>query len=204
MERVETKNLDFMGKQMMVTKDEQWVRMLDLIKILNNNLIYTIAKMLEEGVGARDITRVYTTWENNKEYKFVNVENVKSTWEKNRDKLFKIYPNAKSVEASVKKLNFDNQATKIEGDNMQKSIDLIFEELIKISKMEASSGLKDENKKLLKEKEFLADQLSKLNAKYDELKSINLKIVSERDSLMKDREELQHIRNTMSSLFKTK
>lgn len=219
-ERVETKGTVLNGKEVMVTTDGKWYRAIDLTKALGNNFIYTATNSLE-AVGSKGITEIFKTDLNEREYKFINLEKLKKEWVNHEGEIKADKTKARTTYPSIKKaMKLINESTQGNtqiiidlkshkaNKDADKSVNIILEELIKISQqldsketMEKVQTLAKENTDLHKVIKELHTQLELSEKKYEELKSFNLKAVAERDRLQSENTELRQFKSNIQKML---
>lgn len=213
-EKVETKGTILNGKEVMITTDGKWYRAIDLTKALGNNFIYTATNSLE-AVGSKGITEIFKTDLNEREYKFINLEKLKTEWLKHEGDIKADKTKARTTYPSIKKaMRLINESTQSNTQiildlkkhkanrDADKSVNIILEELIKLSQqldsketMEKVQILSKENSDLHKAIKNLHEQLELSEKKCEEIKSINIKAIADRDRLTAE--------NTQLKLFKS-
>lgn len=222
MERVNTKSQIVNGREVMTTTDGKWYRAIDLANALGNNFIYTATKSLED-VGASGITGVFKTNLNEREYKFVNLDKLKSEWSKHEEdvksdksKSRTTYQSVKkamtlikeATEGSTTKITMDLNEHKDRANKGVSSVNIILEELVKISQqldsketMEKMQEISKENSSLKKTITALQSQIELSEKKYEELKNFNLKAVAERDRLASENEQLKIFKSNIQKML---
>ncbi|MGL5460533.1 MAG: hypothetical protein ACRDBY_13035 [Cetobacterium sp.] len=219
-EKVETKGTILNGKDVTITSDGKWYKAIDLTKALNSNFIYTATNSLE-ALGVKGITEIFKTDLNEREYKFINLDKLKSEWVKHEDEIKADKTKARTTYPSIKKaMRLINEATQSNTQiildlqkhkanrDADKSVNIILEELIKLSQqldsketMEKVQILSKENADLHKAIKNLHEQLELSEKKYEEIKAINIKAIADRDRLTEENTQLKIFKSSIQKML---
>lgn len=231
--------------RVMFTEDMKYFKGVDMITALGTKFIYSITSTLEEnGINVKVELKPP---QGNRVYQFIEVGGILKL-EELIDKLYPLDENKKRNFPREKRGYFESQLIalrdykqamvmsgilkleereaenpKVKEDTAQHRINIIFDELLKLSSDidtkvnveelgRLSKELSDtkaelqrviaESKSLAKEEIAIKKQLQLSEAKYEEVKSVNLTLVSQRDILQAENIELKKFKSNIEQMLK--